>query len=440
MPATLGRLDMRNLRRLLVSSLLAIVVALGLAPLTASAATNPPPGVFYVTERFAQAIAKVTVDSAGHATVDANFVKNLPENGPDSVIFDHAGKMLISNTDDGSISRVDPGTGQVLTAKVNLITIPSVADLALNPTDDTLWAIRWDSSTLAKVSLSTGVTVLLTSDVSRIGGITFAGGRLFVSSHDGFVAEIDQTTGLMISGRKLAVAGSSMDGMTFDPTSGHIFAAGCDGICEFAIGSGSAPTISRVKLYDSVDGDGIAADGHGHILVAGNSRLKSLDLATNTAVEVAANINSADDVAPVVGAGAPPAAHINLAPTAATHTVGQTASVTATVTDINGNPVANASVKLQVTGANPGTVTSTTNSSGQATFSYSGTKAGSDTLVATSGSAQSNSATVVWVPVALPSTGQPHDDGLPLALWFGIGALLAVGFWAARPLRELRRR
>ena len=429
---------MRNLGRLFLTSLMS-VVALGLTPLLASAATNPPAGVFYVTERVHEAIAKVTVDSTGKTTVDQSFVKNLPAQGPDSVIFDHQGKMLISNTDDGSISRIDPATGQVLSSKVNLVSIPSVADLALNPSDDTVWAIRWNSSTLAKVSVTTGATVLLTSDAEDIGGITFAGNRLFVASHLGYVAEVNQTTGLMISGHKLNVAGSSMDGMTYDPTSGHIFAAGCDGICEFSVGTASAPTISKVKLYDAADGDGIAADGHGHILIAGENRLKSLDLATNTAVQITSDIPSSDDVAPVVGAGAPPAAKISLTPTSATHTVGQSASVTATVTDINGNPVQNASVTLHVSGANAGTFTGTTNASGQVTFTYTGAKAGDDTLVATSGSVQSNSATVHWAPVALPTTGQPPGEMISLALVLLGAVSCAVGLWASLLRRRHRR-
>ena len=84
---------------------------------------------------------------------------------------------------------------------------------------------------------------------------------------------------------------------------------------------------------------------------------------------------------------------------------GTSQTLTATLKDSNGVAIANATVTFTVTGANPLTGTATTNSAGVATFVYTGTHNGNDSVQATSGTAVSNTATVSWVtPVQNIST------------------------------------
>lgn len=465
---------MRRIARLFLGSVLSTVLAVCLSPVLVSMATTTTShaGVFYVTERGAAAISKVTVDAAGTTTVNNSFVTGLPLNGPDSVIFDHHGQMLISNTDAGNIWRVDPSTGQADAAhnpvnKTSLQpgnphgTIDGVADLALDPNADVVWAIGWDRSVLASVDLTTGVTTFWPPPITvspapsptpkppppALGGIAFSSsGRLFVSSHNGIFAELDPLTGTEL--RSIGIE-QSLDGMTFDPTTGHIFVAGSSGICEFSIGTAASPALALVTFHSGVVADGLAADGHGHILFVApgeSGSLGSLDLATGETSIIASGIPSADDVAPVIGAGAPPPSKIVLTPPTATHTVGQTTTATATVTDVNGNPVANASVTLKITGANASSLTATTDSSGKATFTYTGAHAGTDTLRATSGSAESNTAAVVWIP---PPTPTPHVPILAptgqAAPPFGFAdallglALVAAGLGLLASARRFRR-
>jgi adhesin/invasin len=78
-----------------------------------------------------------------------------------------------------------------------------------------------------------------------------------------------------------------------------------------------------------------------------------------------------------------PPATLTLAPKTATNEAGQQHCVTATVRDEFGNPTPNISVVFSVSGANPQTpVTKTTDANGQATFCYTGTKAGEDLIKA----------------------------------------------------------
>ncbi|HEX4490683.1 MAG TPA: choice-of-anchor L domain-containing protein [Acidimicrobiia bacterium] len=81
--------------------------------------------------------------------------------------------------------------------------------------------------------------------------------------------------------------------------------------------------------------------------------------------------------------GATPVTYsLDLQPPTASNIVGAQHSVTATLTDQDGNPIVDAPVDFTVTGANPGTDTEATDDSGAATLTYTGTNAGSDQISA----------------------------------------------------------
>lgn len=83
---------------------------------------------------------------------------------------------------------------------------------------------------------------------------------------------------------------------------------------------------------------------------------------------------------------------IALAPSSASLKVGQTYSMTATVTDLNNMPVAGQPVTFTITGTHPLIGFGTTNGSGQANFAYSANTEGADSIGA---SATVNGQTVV---------------------------------------------
>ena len=68
-------------------------------------------------------------------------------------------------------------------------------------------------------------------------------------------------------------------------------------------------------------------------------------------------------------------------PETATLTTGQPHTVTATLTN-DGSPDGGETIAFVVTGANPGSGTATTNAAGVATFTYTGTAVGTDTITA----------------------------------------------------------
>jgi RHS repeat-associated protein len=119
----------------------------------------------------------------------------------------------------------------------------------------------------------------------------------------------------------------------------------------------------------------------------------------------------------------PPAVSLALTPTAATDVVGQSQKLTVTATDGNGHAVSNLPVTLGLFGVNQqGSVTCAdgssqpckTSSDGNASFSYVGQSAGTDTLTATAFitglRAASNATSVTWnipVPGGAGSGGSP---------------------------------
>lgn len=88
------------------------------------------------------------------------------------------------------------------------------------------------------------------------------------------------------------------------------------------------------------------------------------------------------------------------------YVVGASEEFSATFTNSDGTPLANAQVAFSVTGANTGSGTGTTDVNGIATFSYSGAATGTDTIQASvnaaSGQAVSNKVLASWIVPSQP--------------------------------------
>jgi hypothetical protein len=87
---------------------------------------------------------------------------------------------------------------------------------------------------------------------------------------------------------------------------------------------------------------------------------------------------------------------ITLSPTTADLAVGSQHTVTATMVDVLGHGVGSADIAFTVTGANSVTGNATTNTSGVASFMYTGASVGPDTISATTLAGSSNSVSASW--------------------------------------------
>lgn len=102
----------------------------------------------------------------------------------------------------------------------------------------------------------------------------------------------------------------------------------------------------------------------------------------------------------------PTPGNLTLAPATGSNIAGTTATVTATATDTNGNPLSNAVVTFKVaSGPNAGmTGGGTTGANGEVAFGYTGTGGtGTDTIEASIGTLASNVVTETWTSAPLPS-------------------------------------
>ena len=185
--------------------------------------------------------------------------------------------------------------------------MPQLADMALDPNADSLVAISGGGTIVARIDLTTNnKTEVSPAGVSRLGGVVFTpDGRLFVSDRTGSVMELDPQTFAVI---RSVVTPPNDDGMTYDPTTGHLFVdqcanAGCGGLLEIDPGTASNPTLTLVNRYPAALGDGLAADGQEHLWLAAGRGLSEFDLRTHTFNLVAA-VPGGDDVAPATGSGA----------------------------------------------------------------------------------------------------------------------------------------
>ncbi|MGB9834981.1 MAG: Ig-like domain-containing protein, partial [bacterium] len=92
---------------------------------------------------------------------------------------------------------------------------------------------------------------------------------------------------------------------------------------------------------------------------------------------------------------------IELTPLTATNPVGVPHTLSAQVRDGFGNPVPGVTVSFNVSGAHSLGGSSGTNSSGIASFTYTATTVGTDTIRASAGTIQSNPVTKVWIQASL---------------------------------------
>lgn len=260
-----------------------------------------------------QSIQQITMNlTTGAATLTPVF----PATSPDSIVFAGGGEVY-TNISQGLVVLHTAGGDTTLASGIG-----SPADAAVTPDGTHVLVSGFGDGTIYSVSLSGGGKTALLSGVGNPQGLAFTpDGRLFANlgvrnntvggAPESYLAELDPTTGAIIAKTGLLY---NLDGLTYDPSSGMLFAGQTfgDGFYEIDPNNlsnvnSSNVTILGASLTDSVDG--IAADGLGNIFYvgeqAGNLELFDYDISSSTFTH-SAGISGLDDIAPIVGTGAPP--------------------------------------------------------------------------------------------------------------------------------------
>ena len=229
----------------------------------------------------------------------------------DSLFFDPSGRIVYSALNNGLVGAFNP----VTLSNSNLATgLNAPIDMALEPSL-TSFLVSDSSSHLVRISLSGSGVITSLNVGSRPDGIIYDNtGRLFVNVGCGFtcngsvVEQINPITGAVI--QTTGDLGVFLDGLTFDPSTGKLFASDYNNgrIVELDPGNlaagGTFLTPTGAALNQN---DGVVSDGLGNLYIAsrGNSEVVQYDIATNAAIDLA-SINGIDDLAPVSGLGSTP--------------------------------------------------------------------------------------------------------------------------------------
>jgi hypothetical protein len=253
---------------------------------------------FYWTNIGGGAIEK-TVTPSNVTTVVAS-----PVSVPDSLIFNATGTQIIYSSLTGANAGVwvvnTDGTGnhQIATS-AQLGGSNFVQDLALDPSGTTVLVTTTDTGNVYRVSLAGGAT-LLASPGSGVRGITYdTAGDLFVQVTGGLIEQLNPLTGAVLNSR----ATGGLDGLTYDPVTGKLWAG--SGTTLESITTNLA-TVTPFTCLTCSSIDGVESDGNGHIDIADTAGKIVQFTITGSTFANFATTPGIDDLAPLVGGGAPP--------------------------------------------------------------------------------------------------------------------------------------
>lgn len=231
--------------------------------------------------------------------------------GADGIIFGTNGNLLIGGQSSGNVYEVKPSDGTVVNTQA---TGTDSYHLALDPNGAKVYSSTFGGrlNTLS-VPIGSGSTFTdITGDDLGLTQIAFGtGGNVFYvnGGPNGFgnVGLIDLSTGIT---DRLYTGVEAAHGLIYDPFTGlmTMFGAGKTGTFSAADGSGLLVSASDFAC----DFDQGSVDGKGHALVAGCGGITfldyslSLDITDPDYFTTIFGFSGIDDVAPLVGVGAPP--------------------------------------------------------------------------------------------------------------------------------------
>lgn len=296
-------------RRLGVRLGLAVLALVGIAEQRASADQ-----IFYYTNFGGALPQQGSIQSVDITTnTTTTIVSGLTT--PDSLIFSSPNTILFSQTNtsgqsnSGTVNQVNiNGTGN--TPVASGLSFPE--DMALDPGGQSVVVADSNNNRVIRINLTTHVVTPLATFGSAVRGVAYdAAGHLFVnvdsSQTTGSIVEINPLTGAVIKTLTLPSAG---DGLTYDPSTGTLWAASISntGIIRIANNLSSATEFDCTSSNGTVCGqyDGLEASGNGFVDLANTAGyIDQYNIASGTFSFVIAAPNI-DDLAPIVGLGAPP--------------------------------------------------------------------------------------------------------------------------------------
>jgi streptogramin lyase len=297
-------------KRLVILAVLAVAGLVGTAVFALLDQPGPEAGSLYFTTFRDQALYKVAFSFAGSRPHFGakQLVAKLPY--ADGVTFEPDGDALVGGQNSGTVEEVDPRTGHVTKVPSGC---PSAFLVALAPSGATAYTAGLPGPLCAMATdpLRPGHQVALHGDDTTITDVAFdQQGAAFYTSAGNF-GVLDLATGTTT--RELTGLAAA-HGITFDPSTKTLFLLGGDSIVQ--VDAAHPQTVLSSMTVPDVQFDNGTTDGHGHLFVASNfGQLVVVDYRLTGRLGTQRDVFSQvqlqrdlDDVAPLVGPGAPPAA------------------------------------------------------------------------------------------------------------------------------------
>jgi len=216
---------------------------------------------------------------------------------PDSLVFSGS-NILFTEVLQGTLAQFNPMTNTVTPIATSF---SQPRDLILDPGGASVLVADFVANQIDRVNLTThAVTPLFTATTtSGIDGLAYdASGNLFAVLGGEQIAQINPVTGAILN--TTTTFDGHLDGLTFDPSTGKLW-----------VGSGNGaiwevPTsLTTETSFPAGSIDGLVADGNGHLFLANfGVNVQEFTIATSTLTDLTA-VPGIDDLAPVVGRGAP---------------------------------------------------------------------------------------------------------------------------------------
>jgi len=272
--------------------------------------------ILYATGRTGQIgqISKVNVTLNTVTVIDS-----VQDVNPDSLIFANNTTLLYTNFDGGhgQVRKVNTdGTGDALI----LGNFNGPADLCLTPGGVDMMFSDFGAGIIYRIAspLTSPASSVLAGPSAAIGpnpeGILFTpNGNLYANigtrdaGADKWVSKLDPVTGAVLAS---SAHFQGLDGLTYDPTTGFLFATERDSSKLLKIDPTNLNSTTEINFVDSFGQpvsqiDGLEADGLGNLFIASNvtQRIYEYRISDGAIIYTSPIINGLDDLAPVVGFG-----------------------------------------------------------------------------------------------------------------------------------------
>jgi streptogramin lyase len=251
------------------------------------------------------------IDKVDTVTNSVTTYLNTPA-PPDSLIFDTSGNVIYSTVGTGQVVKYNPNTTNSTVLATGLV---DAADEVLEPGGNSMLISDYGAGTIDRINLNPVSVTTLSTGLGNPEGLAYDGSKFFanIGYRSGGptgkqVAQIDPVTGAILA---TSPGLNSLDGLTYDPYSGLLYAASLFGNLIYSIDPNNLSAVQIATGTQIVPGpDGITTDGAGNLFIAssssvGNGHVYQFNLNTNTLTQDT-HVNGLDDLAPASGAGSVP--------------------------------------------------------------------------------------------------------------------------------------